>query len=236
MAKQLPKIIEICPIIDSTIEIRFKSKIHYNAVFGLIYSKLSSDFKKVENLPILQVPEPIRMKDPNLKHKPLYKISNAEFAVQIGPDVLTVGCVPKYVGWRRFSNKIFSILDKVEELKIISEVERLGIRYINFFDQNIFDKIKLDISLSGEKIQDQKSVFRTQITKGKFICTLQVANDAKLNNVDGSIIDIDCYKTRGLQDFFKNKEELINDGHLKEKELFFNLLSDNLLEELKPQF
>ena len=122
-------------------------------------------------------------------------------------------------------------------LHIFSKAWTKGFKiWFNFFDQNIFDKIKLDINLAGEKIQEQKSVFRTQITKGKFICTLQVSNDAKLNNVAGSIIDIDCHKTKGLQDFFKNKEDLINDGHVKEKELFFNLLSDNLLEELKPKF
>lgn len=236
MSKKFPKLIEICPIVDAVIEIRFKTKIPHNAVFGLVYSKLSSEFKSVENLPILQIPENIRMADPNLKYKPLYKISNPDFIVQIGPDVLSVSSSPRYLGWQKFSKKIFDILNKIEELKIISEVERLGIRYINFFDLNIFDKIKLDMNLSGEKILNQKSFFRTQLTGGKFLNTIQISNDAISKNVFGSIIDIDCSKTKGLQDFFKNKVELINEGHLIEKELFFNLLNDDFLKELKPKY
>lgn len=236
MTDKLPKVLEICPIVDSTVEIRFKTKIHQNAVFGLIYSELRSEFKSIENLPILQVPEPIRMSDPKLRYKPLYKISNEEFVVQIGPDVVSIGSFPKYVGWRKFSNKILSIFEKIEEMKIISEVERLGMRYINFFDHNIFNKIKLGINLAENKIVDQKSVFRTQVQAGKFICTVQISNDALSNNVRGSIIDIDCFKTKGLQDFFKHKKELLNEGHLKEKELFFSLLLDDFLKELKPKY
>jgi len=234
MSKKFPKLIEVCPIVDAVIEIRFKTKVPHSAVFGLVYSKLSSEFKSVENLPILQIPENIRMGDPNLKYKPLYKISNNDFIVQIGPDVLSISSSPKYVGWQKFSKKIFSILNQIEDLKIISEVERLGIRYINFFNQNIFDKIKLEMNLSGENILNQKTFIRTQISSGKFLNILQISNEAISKNVLGSIIDIDCSKTKGLQDFFKNKEAIINEGHLKEKELFFNLLTDEFLKELKP--
>lgn len=236
MNKKLPKLIELCPIVDAIMEIRFKTQTHSNAVFGIIYSKLSTEFKNVENLPILQIPEPIRNSDPSLKSQPLYKIFDDEFVIQIGPEVLSISSYPTYVGWKRFSNKINSILDKIEELKIITQVDRLGIRYINFFEQNIFNKINLNINLSGKEFNDEISTFRTQVTTGKFISTLQISNDATSNDKRGSIIDIDCHKTTGLQDFFRNKKELINEGHLKEKELFFSILSDDFLNELKPKY
>lgn len=236
MTKTLPKSIENCPIVDALIEIRFKSKIHQNAIFGIIYNTLKSDFSKIEDLPILQIPEPIRISDPNLKYKPLYRISNDEFVIQIGPDVLAIGSYPKYLGWKKFSSKIFEILNKIEDLKIISEVERLGIRYINFFNEDIFDNLKLEINLDNKKLKSQKSVIRTEFNQGKFISTLQISNDAQSNNVFGSIIDIDCHKTKGLQDFFKNKEALINEAHLKEKELFFDLITDEYLKKLNPKY
>lgn len=232
----LPKSIENCPIIDALIEIRFTSKIHQNAIFGIIYNALKSDFSKIEDLPILQIPEPIRMSDPNLKYKPLYRISNDEFVIQIGPDVLAIGSYPKYLGWKKFSSKIFEILNKIEELKIINEVERLGIRYINFFNEDIFNNIKLEINLDNKKLKSQKSVIRTEFNQGKFVSTLQISNDAKSNEIFGSIIDIDCHKTKGLQDFFNNKETLINEGHLIEKKLFFELISDEYLKKLNPKY
>lgn len=235
-SNMLPKSIEKCPIVDSLVEIRFKSNINHNAIFGIIYNSLRSDFQKVENLPILQIPEAIRTTDPNLKHKPLYRISNDEYVVQIGVDLLAIGAYPKYVGWDKFSKTIFDILDRVEKLNIIGEVDRLAIRYINFFEENIFKNIKLEISLTGSSIVNQKSVFRTEINHGNINSVLQISNEAQSNNQFGSIIDIDCSRTIGLQNFFEKKEELINEIHLIEKDLFFNLISDDYLDKLIPNY
>ena len=106
-----PKTINPCPILDALIEIRFSSKINSNAVFGLFYNALQSDFPKVESLPILQLPDIVRVNDPNFRYKPHYKISNDKFVLQIGPDVIAISAYPSYVGWEVFSSKIFNILD-----------------------------------------------------------------------------------------------------------------------------
>lgn len=78
---RLPLKIDPCPIIDALVEIRFSTTIHPNAVFGLLYNALQTDFSKVENLPILQWPEAVRSSDPSLQFKPHYKISSKEFVV-----------------------------------------------------------------------------------------------------------------------------------------------------------
>lgn len=231
----LPKSLENCPILDSLIEIRFESKVHPNAIFGIIYSALDSEFKNVENLPILQIPEPIRMADPDLKYKPLYRIFNKEFVVQIGSDVITVGSYPKYVGWTRFSNKIISILNTIEELNVIKKVERFGLRYINFFSENIFDKINLGINLDSNK-ELKNTIIKTEIQQGYYKSILQITNNAEAENTFGSVIDIDTYKTKGLQNFFNDKHDIINEAHNKEKKLFFSLLKDDYLQSLKPKY
>lgn len=236
MSSKLPKLIEKCPILEATMEIKFKTNLPSNAVFGIIYGNLRSEFRKVENLPLLQIPESVRKTDPALRQKPLYRISNDEFIIQIGPEVLSISSTLNYVGWTRFSNKIYSILDNLQELKIIKNIERVGIRYINFFDQNIFDKIKLEINLSGNKLVEGLSTLRTVVPSGKFTSIVQISNDAMANNKKGSIIDIDCHKIKGLQDFFKNKKEIINEAHLKEKELFFSLLKEDFIKELLPKY
>lgn len=233
---KLPKAIEPCPILDALFEIRFTPRIHPSAVFGMIYNILQEDFPKVENLPILQLPEAVRAADPNFKFKPHYRISNQSFVTQIGPDVLTISSFPKYAGWNEFSKQIFRILDRVEKAGIIDSVIRIGIRYINFFDNDIFKNIDLKIFIRGNNIAYKNTIVRTEIEQRAFKNSLQVANNANHNNKLGSIIDIDTSTESNLNNFFVNKEILTNSGHTIEKELFFSLLKNDFLKTLNPTY
>jgi uncharacterized protein (TIGR04255 family) len=234
---KLPKTITPCPIKDALLEIRFSTKMHPNAVFGLIYNALRHDFlNKVESLPILQLPEALRAADPNFRYKPHYKISNDTIVVQIGPDVLSISSFPKYIGWEAFSKKIISIIDKVEKIKIIDKVNRLGIRYVNFFESDIFTNINVKICIQEKNINYKNTVIRTEIGHKDFKSTLQIANNAYNQTTAGSVIDIDTFKENGLDDFFKQKETIINSGHTKEKELFYSLLKKEFLTSLNPEY
>lgn len=232
----LPKNINPCPIVDALLEVRFTSKINANAVFGLIYSVLQKEFQKVETLPILQLPDVVRASDPNLKYKPYYKISNENFVIQIGPDVISISSFPKYLGWELFSKIIFDALTKIESVGIINVIERIGIRYINFFETNIFEKVNLKVCIGKDDILYKNTIVRTEIEQGEFSSTLQVANNAIINGKLGSIIDIDTFVTKNLDVFFSRKTELINAGHLKEKELFYSLLKPEFLNTLNPTY
>lgn len=231
-----PKNITPCPIVDALLEVRFTSKINANAVFGLIYSVLQEDFPEVETLPILQLPDFVRASDPNLKYKPYYKIANANFVIQIGPDVISISSFPKYLGWKSFSETIFDVLSKVENVGIIDKVVRVGIRYINFFETNVLEKINLKLSLGANDILYRNTIIRTEIEQENYISTLQVANDARVDGKLGSIIDIDTFSTKGLETFFLDKTNIINAGHSKLKELFYNLLKPEFLATLNPTY
>lgn len=233
---KLPKNINPCPIVDALLEVRFTSTINANAVFGLIYSVLQKDFQKVETLPILQLPDVVRASDPNLKYKPYYKISNENFVIQIGPDVILISSFPRYLGWEIFSKIIFDVLTKIEQIGIINVIERIGIRYINFFENNIFEKINLKVSIGPNDVLCKNTIIRTEIEQGEYSSTLQLANNAIINGKNGSIIDIDTFVTKNLVNFFSKKNELINAGHLKEKELFYSLLSSEFLSTLNPTY
>ncbi len=233
---KLPKTLEICPIVDALLEVRFTSKINANAVFGVIYNSLQSDFPKVESLPILQLPDNVRSNDPNLKYKPYFKVSNENFVIQIGPDVFTISSFPEYIGWQLFSELIIKVLEKIETTNIVESIQRLGIRYINFFESNIFDNIDLNVSIKDDGILYKNTVIRTEIDQLPFLSTLQIANNVNVNGKDGSIIDIDTFKTTDLNNFFSNKKEIIDLGHSKEKELFFSLLKPDFLHSLNPKY
>lgn len=233
---KLPKTINPCPILDALFEIRFTSKTHPSAIFGMIYNVLQNDFPRVENLPILQLPEAVRATDPNFRFKPHYRISNDKFVTQIGSDVITIGSFPVYAGWDVFSRQIFSILDRIEKIGIIDSVIRIGIRYINFFENDIFKDIDLRICIGDNDIAYKNTIIRTEIEQESFKSSLQVANNVNHNNKMGSIIDIDTYTESNLKDFFASKEVLISGGHSKEKELFFSLLKEEFLKTLNPSY
>lgn len=234
----LPHKIEICPIVDTVVEIRFSSTIFSNAVFGMVYSEFQKDYPRVEKLPILQLPDQLREIDPNLKFKPHYRISDGKYTIQIGPDVFTIGSPIPYVGWPEFSEQIYSLYLRLFKLNIISNVLRLGVRYVNFFEDDIFSKIKLSLSIDNNEHKSKNTLIRTEIDKNGFTNTIHIANDVTRavgsKVFKGSIIDIDTSRNyidaRFLTDF-KNEVE---SAHSTEKELFFSLLKDDFLKFLKP--
>ncbi len=237
----IPKKIDICPIVDSVVELRFESNIFPNAVFGLIFNSLKDEYPKVEKLPILQLPEQLRDADPNFKYKAHYKIlSDDGYSVQIGSDVIVIGAPTPYPGWDKFSGKIYFVINEILKLNIIDRVIRLGLRLINFFDINIFDQVNLNISINEEPLNPTNTVLRTEIYKENFHNTLQIANNTTRiidsKNVVGSIIDIDTFKNYSGTSFnsiFKNE---IESAHNVEKEIFFSLLKEDFLNSLKPTY
>jgi uncharacterized protein (TIGR04255 family) len=239
---KIPKEIDNCPIVDSVVELRFISSIFPNAVFGLIFSSLQADFPNVEKLPILQIPEQLRDSDPNFKYKAQYRlISRDGFSVQIGPDVLVIGAPIPYPGWSSFFEKIKLVIENVYNTGVIEEVIRLGVRFINFFDLDIFENINLEISIDSTSHKSRNTQLRTEIEKDGFLNTLNIANNARqtiVNKKDriGSIIDIDTFKEYKNEDFKKIFETEIEYAHKSEKEIFFNLLKTEYLESFNPKY
>src|SRR5690625_2226477 len=181
---EFPKSISPCPIIDALVELRFSTNINPNAVFGILYSVLKENFNKVDNLPILQLPEAVRAADPNLKYKPHYKFSEDKFVVQVGPRVVSLSSSPDYSGWDAFSKFIIGILENIEKTSVIDKIERVGLRYINFFeDQDIYKNIKVDLSINSAPISFRNTVLRTEIAHDKFNSTLQIANRSEERRV-----------------------------------------------------
>ena len=123
---QLPKKISPCPIKEVICEIRFHSNLPEEAIFGVLYSKLQTEYTKVERLPILQLPQVVRSQDPNLNYAPHYKLSNKNTIILIGPKVFSLANVGEYVGWHHFSNTIYKTHEKVKDV-VISNIQRVSL-------------------------------------------------------------------------------------------------------------
>ena len=236
---QLPKKITPCPILETIVEIRFDITIPVEVFFGLLYDALKDTYKTFEKLPILQVPEEIRSKDPNLIFQPVYRLKDHGFVIACGPKIISISSVPEYAGWEIYYPRIISAFDKVKKLNFFSKINRLGVRYVNFFPGDIFENIKLQISHEKLKFKDDM-YFRTNILEGKFKNILQIANNTtvKQNNQmkRGSIIDIDTSVEGPENDIYNHLNDLINEEHAQEKKLFFSLLTEDFLSKLNPEY
>lgn len=237
----IPTKITPCPIVEAIAELRFVTTLPDDAVFGVIYNKFHNEFDETEKLPVLQLPEAIRSQEPNLIYSPYYKLHKSDYIMQVGPKVFSLANVKEYLGWNTFSDKIKETFEKLSELGIVDRIERVGLRYINFFaDINIYEKSMLQIQLEDKNLFKNDNKLTIVMKTGDFASKLIMVNNAqvKLQIPDkiakGSIIDIDVSLERKIK--FKNINELIENAHKEEKKLFFSLLNPAFLKTFNPKY
>lgn len=241
--KRIPSKLENCPIIDSVLEIRFDSAFDRNIVFPIIYSAISNDFTPPIALPIIQIPEDIKAQDPNLFYQAYYRLilkDNPNVSMQIGPRMIAFCLSQNYTGWDFFRSFVTKYVEIIQKTKVIKKVIRMGFRVINFFDWDIYKKgIELKISLSNKEIPYTETVLKTKFITGNYESTVNIINSANLTNAQtkrsGSVIDIDTY-TIQCDNFFENVSHYMDEAHAAEKAIFFDILTDDLINFLNPTY
>lgn len=238
-SKQIPLKLEYSPIIEAAIDFRFETTYPPDAVFGIIYKIFQPDFPGgVEKLPILQIPEQVRMQDQNLIYQPYYRLKDNNFLMQIGPRIISFVNTEIYMGWDSFYSRIKKSIDSIEQLKLPMNFKRMGLRYVNFFNFDIFTRINLSVLLNDSQLNSKQLSLRTVLQTGQYQTNLSVINNANILKgsrlQNGSIVDIDTYLENESINIFAKPNELIGNAHIEEKKLFFDLLNDDLIKELKP--
>jgi uncharacterized protein (TIGR04255 family) len=233
-------------ILEAIIEIRINPIIPDDAVFGAIFGNLRSEFSGYETLQALQIPEAIRKSDSNLIYAPLYKLQHDDILLQIGPRVITFNNPNKYLGWDALSGHIHNLLEKIFELKIIKSIERIGLRYINFFpDMKILEEANLRVDFPNFKPSPNSHNIRIEYRQDDITTILQVLENATvsqnktgMNARTGSIVDIDCFKLQNNTDNndLSNLMSILVKAHQIEKELFFSLLKPDLVKKMNPEY
>lgn len=236
-AQKVPIKISPCPIIESVVELKFESKTPPMVIPGIVYDKLKGTFPILEKLPVMEFPSAIRDNDPNFKYSPYFRMRNKDFIVQIGPRCFSVLCPKEYKGWTLFKKQIEEVFQVINGLKIIDQPIRLGVRYINFFDnKNIFEKIKIKLELASYKLigDDIKNVVHTELVVGNFRSVIQLANNATLNSTEkGSTVDIDI-STDDTSIILKDFVDIVEKAHETEKKIFFGVLKEDFINEYSP--
>lgn len=242
--RQLPLKIRKEPYIDTTVEIRFESEIDKSAVFGVVYFALKDTYTRVEQLPMptLQFDEANSFNGLSLAAHFRHRIYSEKFNLQISGDSISIHCNEAYWGWTEYSKEILRVISIIKEIKIIRKITRLGLRYINFFPDNvnIFKNLEMRLAFSKKDISDYPASIRVFLPEDEFVTQLQIANltevERKGETVIGSVIDIDTICDTSSIDFFTLYDQLINKAHQIEKNIFFDLFTDEYLKYLEPVY
>ena len=241
---KLPSKLKHDTILEAIFEMRFEPEPPNEAVFGVIYpivKKKNPDLKSV-SLPLSQLPEAVRNNDIQFKYQPLNRLQGDGISISIGPRVIIFSIVKPYIGWSSWKPIILDILNKISDEHVIKNIERTGLRYLNFFERDIFPLIKADVKIIDSTVQPLSTTVRAEIAEGEYIKVLQLANNASINEKGqirhGSLIDIDIARNKKIQnyDFKINLETILDRSHSMGKQLFFDILKDEFLNELEPVY
>ena len=236
---KIPKKITPEPIIEAIVEVKFTPKVPADTILGLVYGQVSGKYKTVERLPILQLPDDVRSQDPNLRFQPLYRMYHESFIFQLGPMVLSVA-VRNYPGWALFEREIIDIYNHCKKADIFDSILRVGMRYVNFFDPNVFEQTKLTLMFDRVDLSKQLTTLLTKIPYGEYESTLKVSNMASVKTdkglQTGSVIDIDTYTDKRDQITNSELSVLLEHQHEITSKLFFSLLTESFLATLDPEY
>src|SRR5438132_534953 len=151
---RLPHKIDPCPIVEAVFEIRFATGEPWRTLPGLLHEKIRERYREQRDLPLAQIPEEARRQIPALAHQALMQFLSNDFLVQLGPSVLSLITKPNvYPGWSAIETELRWLLDRVQQAGFISEAARLGVRYIDFFEQDVFNNLILDSHIGMHAMQ-----------------------------------------------------------------------------------
>lgn len=240
---KIPKRLNRNPIIDAVAEVRFTSSLPADAIIGLVYQHIKDKFGQPKSLPILQLPAVLREKDPNLKYQACYRFEKPGNVLLVGPRNIALSTIP-YTDWAATTPMLSELLKKFDQIKLFQSVERIGLRYINFFEKlNIFEHITLSIQIDNRSIAERSIVLRTETDVQGFKVITNVTNTAESSTPgpkrDGSLLDLDIVKEHPelhgeslpaeLLQLFTEANQLADDA-------FFGLVKEELFARFEPEY
>lgn len=243
---RLPKKLEKDTIIDSIFEVRFSSDSDAvsSILLGLLFQKYRSEYKKVEHLGPSQMPTQLVENDANLRYAHHYRLIGNEYSLHIGNHVASISCAKPYAGWSNFKPKIIDLLSFLESTSLIDRPERFSIKYINVIPTGtttLLNGTKLAIQAGDFDLTARPLSLRAEIINGDFTNIVQVstgisATTSKKEQVEGTLLDIDTIYTGSWKDFWTDVDGLLDEAHVAEKEVFFGLLTKDMIDSLEPQY
>lgn len=239
--ERLPERIDPCPIVEAALEIRFVTAETWSVLPGLLYSRIRDRYPEQIELPIGQIPEEVRRRDQAFTYLPLVQFLGKDFLIQFGPRVLSLVTKPNaYPGWTAIRSELQWLVEQLQAASFITEGERLSVRYIDFFQGNIFKNLLIGGQVFGSPLDNSELTLATVFRRAPFTARLNVTNGAVVNEAQqtrvGSVFDLDVWTGPLDFDLFSDGLQHFDDAHALVKVIFFSLLKPDFLDTLTPTY
>lgn len=239
----IPKRLKKNQLLDVSAEVRFSSKLPSDAIVGLVYAEIKERFGSPESLPILQVPAALRDADPQLKYQACYKFTAKGHSLSIGPRNVILSTMP-YDEWASAAPTLTEVLNVMAKVKLFDIVERIGLRFVNFFEGvNVLEHSTLTLKVGERSIAGDNVTLRDERRDGPFTLITQLINSAtiaKPPHKNGSIFDIDVIRDNlGMEGQVATPDvlgKMFLEANSIADELFFGMLKPEFVQRFEPVY
>lgn len=241
--EKLPQRLEKDPILEAIFEIRFKSEVPAVSELlpGLLYPTLKEIVGTPERLLPMDIPAEFLESNPQLKYQPRIRMRGDQFAILIGDRSTIISCPRPYVGWEEFKKTILTFLYSLKNTNLVSSVERFSVKYVNLLPgsnlEEQFALIKYTAVLGKYELTQFISSATVEIIEDGLNNLVEIKSNATVHTGDGSshhgmllAVDTICLTPT---DFWEQLETNIEKVHLKEKRIFFNILTDEAIRKFE---
>jgi uncharacterized protein (TIGR04255 family) len=213
---------------------------------GALFQSLRERYPTTVRLPAADIPRPIALQNEILRYVPTIRMeapSDTPFAVQVGGHMVSLNARRPYAGWGEFFSRIQELAHTLKLSGLIQKPERFSLKYVDLIEldpQPSLASLRVSLGLAGHDLRGQPTQLRTEIRNDIFAHIVQIATPADVTippdeRRRGTLVDIDtiCHVT---EEFWERLDERVGAAHEGSKRLFLDLLTDEALERLGPQY
>jgi uncharacterized protein (TIGR04255 family) len=160
----------------------------------------------------------------------------------VGPRSIALSNT-SYTDWAATTPLLSEVLTKLDQIKLFEFVERIGLRYVNFFEKlNIFEHVTLSIAINKEPLSARSIMLKTEADVQGFMVMTNIANNTEVSCAgqkrEGSLLDFDVVKENPelrtplpteLLRVFTEANKLADNA-------FFGLLKEEFFARFEPEY
>jgi uncharacterized protein (TIGR04255 family) len=240
----LPERIDPDAIVEALVEFRFEHAELAEAIVGrLLDAPLWAGYSQ-ERLPTADIPQPIRESNEGFRYLPTIELRNKENTriAKLGGHVFSYHVLPPYPGWSVFRQELESVLSTIIE-KLKSDIfSRLGFRYINILrpDEHHVSSLSdtnITVTISNERLINSVNLNYRRTFETNHTVTVKVSTPefvaGQVRPGYSLLCDIDvATKAEVSLNGFEAALGWINTAHDLEKDEFFKILPDAIIQQL----
>lgn len=248
---KIPKKIYPDRIVDAIVEIKYTLNHPFEVALGMFYSQIDDTYKYTSR-PIsnpknlLTQPNQVIGEKVEIQFgiKPIFFNENVK--IEITPGSIIFNCLNEYISWDKYKIEIELFLKQLSNCNVIQSFNRIGIRYISHYPENTLTNItKFHFSFGMPELKSDTFSFHSEykildyrviLNLNNQIAVFRANENGEILNTPTSVIDIDVIDEGFSEPNFSEILLKIENAHLKQKEIFFSLLSESFLSSLNPEY